>query len=177
MRMQNVAATGRRPHGSGHGWVGLFGALAAMLALAACQTVPPPAPPTVVNLVVAAGPAINPNAQGVPSPVLVRVYELTSPSAFERSDFFQLLERDGETLGTALAGREEFTLTPGGTQTLTLDFGPESRFIGVLVAFRDIDNAQWRVISPVSRNATSAVSVVIRGLTVQVGPDGAGLTT
>ena len=144
-------------------------AFAALFALAACQAAPPPTPPTVVNLTVAAGPTINPDPQGRPTPVLVRVYELTAPSAFQQADFFQLLERDGETLGTDLAGRDELTVTPGGSAALTIDFGPQSRFLGVLVAYRDIDNAQWRAVTAVTQNATSAVSVSLDGLNTQIG--------
>ncbi|MCA8909288.1 MAG: type VI secretion system lipoprotein TssJ [Rhodospirillaceae bacterium] len=148
-------------------------AFAALLALAACQTVPPPPAPTVVNVSLAADATINPELSGLPAPVLVRVYELTSASEFQQADFFQLLERDQETLGAAMVGREELTLSPGGSDSMTLNFGPESRYVGVMVAFRDIDNALWRAVTSVPQNATSAVAVSLSGLTVQIG--GAGI--
>ncbi|MCB9959643.1 MAG: type VI secretion system lipoprotein TssJ [Rhodospirillaceae bacterium] len=149
-------------------------AFAALLALSACQTAPPPPPaPTVVNVSLAADASINPD-HGLPSPVLVRVYELTSASEFQQADFFQLLERDQETLGAAMAGREEVTLSPGGSSSMTLNFGPESRYVGVLVAFRDIDNALWRAVTAVPQNATTAVAVSLSGLTVQIGGAGVG---
>ncbi|MCB1958715.1 MAG: type VI secretion system lipoprotein TssJ, partial [Rhodocyclaceae bacterium] len=78
-----------------------------------------------------------------------------------------------ETLGAAMVGREELTLSPGGSDSMTLNFGPESRYVGVMVAFRDIDNALWRAVTSVPQNATSAVAVSLSGLTVQIG--GAGI--
>src|SRR5262245_55744080 len=57
--------------------------------------------------------AANPDQHGRPSPVVVRVYELKGVGAFNSSDFFSLFDKEAETLGSELIGREEYDLRPG----------------------------------------------------------------
>jgi type VI secretion system protein VasD len=86
----------------------------------------------------------NPDANGRPSPVVIRVYELKSLAAFNSADFFALFEKETETLGGDLVGREEFQLDPGETRPYQRQLQPDTKFIGVVAGFRDIERARWR---------------------------------
>jgi type VI secretion system protein VasD len=101
----------------------------------------------------------NPDANGRPSPVVVRVYELKSLAGFNNADFFALFEKESETLGGDLVGREEFQLDPGETRPYQRQLQPDTKFIGVVVGFRDIEHARWRESAPVPPKRT--VNIVL----------------
>ena len=145
---------------------GLVMALA-LPALLACVT-PPPPPPTRVQLTVQASPEANPDAAGRPSPVVVRVYELTSASTFEIGDFFQLFEQPEATLGAELRGTADIVVAPGGQQTLSRQLSDDTRYLGILANFRDIDQALWRDGVIVPANQTTPVVVRVGRLDVSV---------
>jgi type VI secretion system protein VasD len=51
-----------------------------------------------------------------------------------------------KVLGPDLIGRNEYTLAPSERRTLELDVAADAKFVGVIAAYRDIRNAQWRTI-------------------------------
>lgn len=137
----------------------LAGALA--LALAGCGGGPPP--PTVVELTMAAAPDVN-AIQSVPSPVVVRVYQLKSPAAFEEANYFQLDRNESDVLGGDLLGKDEYFLNPGASQTVVRELSPDARYLGLVAAFYDIDSAVWRDTVAVPPNKTTAVTATIGAL-------------
>ena len=143
--------------------------LALMFALGGCSRdkTPDPSP---VNLVLTASPAVNPDRNDRPSPVLVRVYELRAPGAFETADFFAVLEQDQAVLGGEMVNRWEFQLDPGETTTLDASFQASSGFLGIVAAFRDIDRAQWRAVVPIRSGQENQLSAMIGRLSVSLEP-------
>lgn len=116
------------------------------LALAACAAKPPK--PVKARLSIAAAANANPDADGRPSPVVVRVYQLKDDAAFGNADFFAIFDKEEATLAGSLVGREEFVLAPGDKRTEEFGVSREAKFVGVAAAFRDIRNSQWRVLQP-----------------------------
>lgn len=117
-----------------------------------------------------AEPATNPDLNGRPSPVVVRVYELKSLGSFNSADFFALFERESETLGADLVGREEYDLRPAETRPYRRQLQPDTRFIGVIAAFRDLENSRWRQVAPVppKKAVTIAIGVEARAVSMAV---------
>lgn len=107
------------------------------------KPLPAPPPPKLSISVVAAA-HLNPNIHGRASPVVVRLYELKSAAPFDTADFMSLYEKDRSVLGSELVAREEFMLEPGESKSINKLLGPEVRGLGVVVAYREIDRAQWR---------------------------------
>jgi type VI secretion system protein VasD len=142
----------------------LFGCLLA--AGTGCGSSSPP----LLRGAIAAGPKSNPDARGRPSPVVVRVYELRSVGAFNGADFFALFEREQEALGSELVGREEFTLAPGEKRPYQRQLQPDTKFIGVAAAFRDLENSSWRQTAPVppARRPTLTIGVEALAVTMMV---------
>jgi len=134
--------------------------------LAACASPPPPPKTTVVVATLRASGTVNPDLRARPSPVVVRIYELKSSSAFGEADFLSLFERDQATLGAEMASREEFSLHPGETKPWEKTVGQDIRFIGVIAAFRDIDRARWKTLIPVTPNARNVVTISADGIAV-----------
>lgn len=120
--------------------------VAVLVVVAACGSKPPP--PPLLKGDIKVDKRVNPDGSGRPSPVVLRVYELKSLSAFNTADFFALFEKEGETLGGDLLGREEFQLDPGETRAYQRQLQPDTKFIGVVAAFRDLERARWRQTAP-----------------------------
>lgn len=124
--------------------------LVALALLAGCASISPFSTMTKLNLSLIADDQLNPDLNGRPSPVVVRLFELKHPVAFENADFFSLYERARETLAPDLVFSEELELRPGETVELKLAITGGGRYVGVLAAYRDLPHSQWRYTLPVS---------------------------
>ncbi|SAK86062.1 putative lipoprotein [Caballeronia hypogeia] len=151
-------------------WRGVRVVLLCALAVAGCKSAPPPPPPppTVVHIDVNAVDRVNPDQNGRPSPVLVRVYELKATSAFDSADFFTLYGKDQATLGADLNAKNEFLLRPGEKQSVEQPVQPGTKFIAVVAAYRDIERSRWRATAPVPPNQTTIMSVRIDAADVSI---------
>jgi len=97
-----------------------------------------------VKAAVAAVEDLNPDYKGRPSPVNIIVFQLVSADAFSNADFFSLFEQEAAVLGGDMLARTQILLQPGESREWVAEFSKETRFVGVVAAFRDIENAQWR---------------------------------
>jgi len=113
-------------------------------ALVACSSPPPKPQPVNLKLNITASADVNPDAQNRPSPVVIRIYQLKDDAGFKGADFFALYDKEEATLAAALVSRVEFELAPGEKKTVDYSVSPDTRFVGVAAAYRDIRNAQWR---------------------------------
>jgi type VI secretion system protein VasD len=120
--------------------------LALPLALPGCAS--PPPPPATLELTLSGGADQNPDPAGKPASAAVRIFQLTSTAKFERADVFALIQREAATLGTDDLGSEEFVIAPGEKRLVSHELKNGTQFVGVIVLFRDIDHARWRVMSP-----------------------------
>ncbi|MTI42572.1 type VI secretion system protein VasD [Roseibium hamelinense] len=115
--------------------------IAPAFGMAACSRVPEPTPVTVQLF---ADDNVNPNENGDPAPIVVRVYELKGMTAFNNGEFFEFADDDTKLLGGDLIGKQEYELTPGEKKDYDRSISSEATHIGVVAAFRDIQSAQWR---------------------------------
>jgi type VI secretion system protein VasD len=120
-------------------------ALALLVGLAGCGS-----KPARVSGVIEASAGINPSVSQRASPLLLRVYELKSATAFNAAGFVSLYQREQAELGADLLGREEFMLAPGESRAYTKTLAADTRFLGVLAAYRDVERASWRAVVPVA---------------------------
>ena len=97
-----------------------------------------------VKAVVTAAEDLNPDYQGRPSPVNIIVFQLVSADAFSSADFFSLFDPEAAVLGGDLLAKTQILLQPGESREWVAEFAKETRFVGVIAAYRDIENAQWR---------------------------------
>lgn len=88
---------------------------------------------------------VNSGGRHKPSPIKVTVYELTTTNAFELTDFFSL-QKDAQTaLGDQLLAVNSVILTPGKTEFISAHGNVEAKVLGIVAAYRDLDNSQWRL--------------------------------
>ena len=87
---------------------------------------------------------INPDREGIPKPVLLRIYELRASAAFDRAGFFDLQDKDDGQLGSDFVRREEFLIAPGQRQVIERKGNPDVRAFGLFAAYRDLERSTWR---------------------------------
>jgi type VI secretion system protein VasD len=127
----------------------------------------PPKPATIAGSVVAS-PALNLDARQRASPVVLRLYELKSAALFDTADFVSLYDKDQATLSGEMVGREEMVMRPGETRAIaSRPLAPETKVIGVMVAFRDLERARWRAVVPVVPARTNLLLIQLDELAVQ----------
>ncbi len=122
---------------------------ALLLTLTGCSAMSPYSHMTKLDLSLAGSDQLNPDLNGRPSPIVIRLMELKNPVAFENADFFSLYQRPKEALAPDLVAFEELELRPGETRELKLSVQDGSRYVAVLAAYRDLPEANWRYVIPI----------------------------
>lgn len=123
--------------------------------------------PATLKANVVAGAQVNPDSRKRPSPVVVRVFELKTSTLFEQADFVSLFEKEQAVLGAELVSREEFVLRPGETKPINKPLSPDTKFIGVMAAFRELERARWRVIVPVAAGKKNVMDITLDDIILQ----------
>ena len=89
---------------------------------------------------------VNPDMDGRPSPVVVKVYELASRTRLSNQDFFELYDAPESVLGVDLLRKEELEFEPGDRFEYNMALSPAARYVAVVVAYRDIEQARWKAV-------------------------------
>ena len=123
---------------------------------------------TWVQLDIVSDENINPDDSGRPSPIVVRIYELKDVANFQSKDFFEIYDNDAEALGEAMIKKEEFEFRPNETSYIERKFSDETVYIGVLAAFRNIDDAQTRAFYKLRKSRTNKLKINIKDIKVSI---------
>ena len=143
-----------------------FAIVAVFITLSACATGPKP-PRMVLNIDAAS--SINPDLNARPSPVVLFIYTLKGDSIFNNARFVELYTNHKDVLGVDFLGVEEMAISPGETLNLVQRELPEdTRHIGVVAAFRDIDEATWRGSVDIKPGEKFDLDIRLEKLTVMV---------
>jgi len=150
-------------------------AAATLTAMGGCASKPPkedkaPPPPPVLRVDVTAAANANRGPAGQALPIVVRVFELKAQGAFSGAAFFSLYDQESKTLGGELIAREELTLAPGQTRQIVKPLDPQTRYLGVLGAFREIDRATWRALVPLVIGKDNNLDVAVGANAIRVQP-------
>ena len=125
--------------------------------------------PNTFNIAINADAKVNPDKDGRSSPVVLRIYELSSDKKFSNLDFFDLYDNDKEMLEKDYLNKQEMELNPNESRKVDFVLNKKTKFIGFLVAYREIDSAQWReVVAVESRKPTGIPVYSLQGLTVNL---------
>jgi type VI secretion system protein VasD len=124
--------------------------------------------PTRLEANVTATQDANKEAGGHPLPIVVRIYELKTAGSFQSADFFSLYDHEDATLGGDLLAREELNLRPGEQLRIERATDPDAQYVGVLGAYRDIDNAIWRATHGLQRGKTNKLQIELGPSSVSI---------
>ena len=124
-----------------------------------------PAPTRIVLEIETSG-TINPDLQRIPSPVVVRFYQLKSPLKFVEADFISLYENDKQVLGEDLVHRREILLRPNDKKFIDFEVGDAVKAIAGLAAFRQHQAGRWSALVMIESHKTTTIHVSVTGTTI-----------
>lgn len=139
-----------------------------LLLLGGCSVLSPFSSMTKLDLTLNSSYQLNPDLHGRPSPIVVRLYELKHPATFEGADFFSVYQRSKQVLSPDLIAQEELEIRPGETRKLRLSLQPGSRYVGVLAAYRDLSEAEWRYVIPIQEEKRNRLTLSLETLGLSV---------
>jgi type VI secretion system protein VasD len=123
-----------------------------------------------IDLAMAIQPNVNPDHTGRPSPVAVKVFELSADLSFKQSEFWSLFDKPVEVLGSDLVAVDEMVLSPSEARKVTYAPSRDTRFLGIIAGFRQIDRANWRVVSPIDPEGENVVAVELKDVALVLLP-------
>lgn len=139
--------------------------------LAGCTALSPYSSQTRLELQIAASDQLNPDINGRPSPLVLRLLELKNPVLFETVDFFSLYGQPKALLAPDLVASEELELRPGEGINLKLHVQEGSRYVGVLAAYRDLPETKWRYVIQLRPGETLPVQLTLDHTGIHDGGD------
>lgn len=124
-----------------------------------------------VNLSIASQPNVNPDHSGRPSPIIVKMYELRSDLAFKQLDFQTLFEKPVQALGADLIAADEIVLVPGEARKVAYMPSPDTRYVGLIGGFRQMERSHWREVRPVDSESGNLICVELNDASILLIPD------
>lgn len=139
-----------------------------LLLLSGCMT--KEIPPTQLTAIFQASYGLNPNSNDKPSPIIVRIYELKTLAQFQNSNFFALYDDDLKALAADMISRDELEFRPGEERTIKRELDPATRFLGLIAAYRDLENAQWRVATKITPQQSHSFIINLARAKISIEP-------
>ena len=87
---------------------------------------------------------LNPDVNGQPSPVDVLLFQLKNSQLFEGEEFLELYQNSKKSLGPDLIAQTRLVIKPNECVKKELSLDPLTKFIGIVVAFQNIDKAHYK---------------------------------
>lgn len=98
-----------------------------------------------LNIAVKASETINTDVAGESYAVLVRFYQLSDPSVFEKAEVSALLRSDEAILSATLLEKRELMVSPGLQSSFELPKIDSTKYLGVVAFFRDAEGGDQLV--------------------------------
>ena len=114
---------------------------------------------------------INPDDNGKPAPLFIRLYELKSNKMFEKADFIDLYERDQEALGADFLGKTSLKpFIPGHSRVEKMVLSQEAQYVGLYAEFLRYKGASYKALIPIVGNNvfTSSAKIYVTGNKITV---------
>ncbi len=133
------------------------------LVLDGCAAGPKPAASLALKVI--GGPDQNPDNAGPAAPVSIEIFQLSDSGAFNAATPLALLSNARGLLGSTLtAPMGQLIVAPEQHVTVDRKLAPTTQFIGIAVFFRQIEQAQWRVVLPVKAHRVNRAVLRISGI-------------
>lgn len=111
---------------------------------------------------------INPDLNVRPSPLVINSYQLSAPDAFQSADFFSLYNNPKTALGSELIYQEQIEVKPNEVFKTEQDYFHQTKYLGFVAAFRDIDHAVWKKIMAVKSKEENPICVLLGPKEMQI---------
>ncbi len=111
---------------------------------------------------------INPDLNSRPSPLVINTYQLSDLNAFQEADFYSLYENDKTILGPELLHQNQIEIKPGQLLKTEQDYSKQTKYLGFIAAFRDIDRAVWKKIIVINAKEKKPIQVNVSAEAIDV---------
>ncbi len=112
---------------------------------------------------------INTNSEGIPSPLELRVYQLTDSKAFTDADFIQIYsDGQGQLKEELIFIREIRSIFPGEQRIEEIPVAAGMKFVGFIAGFSDYAESKNKVIFEPEVGKSSIVNIEIDGINMSV---------
>ena len=125
-------------------------------------------PPIPAQFNLVASDQVNPDLNGRPSPIVIRVYELKNLGKYEVGDFYQLFENYDAHLGAELVASGEYHINPGEVKKIKRTLSEGTKYVAVAAAYRDINQAIWKDSIRIADEKTIDLLVFIEKLNISI---------
>ena len=106
---------------------------------------------------------INLDEQNQASPVVIRLYELTSNQVFEKTNFIDLYERDEEVLGDTFIAKQNLSpVIPSSERTERFVLSKNTRFVALFAEFYRYKGSRAKVVFPITSSNVIRNSVRVK---------------
>ncbi|GAB1261909.1 type VI secretion system lipoprotein TssJ [Aurantivibrio plasticivorans] len=96
------------------------------------------------NIEITASDSVNPDNNERPSPIQVKIFELSDRATFDNLDFEKLFYQSDALLSDQLLSSGDFILQPSEKLEYKVQLQPGASYIAILAGYRDIDSAKWK---------------------------------
>lgn len=114
---------------------------------------------------------LNPDVNGVASPVVVSIYQLKSPFTFNNANYGSLANNSAAILGSDLIDKQTMEIRPGENKVVNLNLAQSTQYIGIVAGYRKINQAQWHTTIRVpgkSKGVSIALNLESQGLSAHI---------
>ncbi|PSW05691.1 type VI secretion system lipoprotein TssJ [Photobacterium lipolyticum] len=112
---------------------------------------------------------INPNIDGLASPLEIRFYQLQDSEAFNQASFIDLYNDDQGVLKAGLLSKRSLdSVLPNEKRQVVLPLITETKYVGVVAAFADYREAKNKAILPVQAGQPIVIDARIDGINVSI---------
>lgn len=127
----------------------------------------PEVPQLVLNINAASN--INPNLDGIPSPLELRVYQLSDSQAFSMASFIQIFsDEQGVLKAELLLARQLGSVFPSESRQEVIPLAANTKYIGIIAGFAEHREAKNKVIYEPLIGSTTVVNIEIDGINLSV---------
>lgn len=125
--------------------------------------------PLQVTVNIEAANNINPNLDGLASPLEMRVYQLADSEAFNQANFIDLYNDDQGILKAKLLSKRNLdSVLPAEKRVVVLPQLAETQYIGVIAAFADYREAKNKAIVQVQPGLPVVVNISVDGINISI---------
>lgn len=108
-------------------------------------------PKTTLESKISASARLNPDINNRASPILLGIYELKSSIPFKSLDYYQISSTSHKKLASSLIDFNELEIRPSENKYYKQVLNPNTHYLGLIAAYRNIENAQWKKIIEIPR--------------------------
>lgn len=97
-----------------------------------------------IDILVLTDLSINPDFFGRPAPVRLDIFEMSAVDKFIYTNYLDLANNEN-VLNDALISKTQYILYPDNLKYLNYKIAKETKYLGVAVGFRNIEEKKWRL--------------------------------